>query len=82
MDADERVTPELEASIARATASPGEAVAFRVRRRDFLDGRWLRFSQSSPYYLRLFRPERMRYERLVWSAPNETSHPKLETPAS
>jgi hypothetical protein len=40
-------------------------VAFRVRRRDFLLNTWLKHVQASPYYLRLFRPEKLRYERLI-----------------
>jgi len=65
IDADERMTPELVRSVRSATSDPGERVAFRVRRRDFLLGTWLRHAQASPWYMRLFRPERMRYERLV-----------------
>jgi glycosyltransferase involved in cell wall biosynthesis len=65
VDADERVTPELAGGVLAAIAEPGGKVAFEIRRRDFFDGRWLRHVQASPYYLRLFRPERMRYERLA-----------------
>jgi len=65
IDADERMTPELVEAVKAAAANPGERVAFRMRRRDFLFGRWLKHVQASPYYIRLFRPERMRYERLV-----------------
>lgn len=66
IDADERATPALVESMRAAVdARAGEAVAYRVQRRDFLHGRWLRHVQASPYYIRLFRPERMRYERLV-----------------
>jgi glycosyltransferase involved in cell wall biosynthesis len=65
IDADERVTTELAASIQRAVAAPTDAVAFRVQRRDFFMGRWLRHVQATPFYLRLFRPAHMRYERLV-----------------
>lgn len=65
IDADERVTPELASSLRSAVTNPGDKVAFRVRRRDFFLDTWLRHVQTSPYYLRLFRPERMRYERLV-----------------
>jgi glycosyltransferase involved in cell wall biosynthesis len=65
IDADERMTPELAASIRAAVENPGENVAFRVQRRDFFLGTWLKHVQSSPFYLRLFRPEKMRYERLV-----------------
>lgn len=65
IDADERMTPELASSIQESIKDSGACVAFRVRRRDFLRDTWLRHVQSSPWYLRLFRPERMRYERLV-----------------
>ena len=64
LDADERVTPALRESMLRAVADPGAHVAFRIQRRDFLMGAWLKHSQLSPFYLRLFRPEKMRYERL------------------
>jgi glycosyltransferase involved in cell wall biosynthesis len=65
IDADERVTPRLAACIQRAVENPGDKVAYRIRRRDFWGERWLKHVQASSYYLRLFRPESMRYERLV-----------------
>jgi glycosyltransferase involved in cell wall biosynthesis len=65
LDADERVTPELAANIRQAIRNPHDKVAFRIRRRDFWGGSWLKHVQASSYYLRLFRPEKMRYERLV-----------------
>ena len=65
IDADERVTPVLAENLHRAVENPDDKVAFRIRRRDFWRERWLKHVQTSPYYLRLFRPEKMRYERLV-----------------
>jgi glycosyltransferase involved in cell wall biosynthesis len=65
IDADERMTPELAASIQKAVAEAGQNVAFRVQRRDFFLGTWLKHVQTSPFYMRLFRPEKMHYERLV-----------------
>lgn len=65
IDADERVTPELARSATEAITHAGDVVAFRIRRRDFFQNRWLKYVQTSPYYLRLFRPGKMRYERLV-----------------
>jgi glycosyltransferase involved in cell wall biosynthesis len=65
IDADERMTPELAEAVKAAVQAPGEHVAFRVQRRDFFLDTWLRHVQASPYYMRLFRPEKMRYERLV-----------------
>lgn len=65
IDADEVVTPDLRASILAAAQNPGPNVAYRIQRRDFFEGTWLRHVQTSPFYMRLFRPEKMRYERLV-----------------
>ena len=65
IDADERMTPELVSAVQRAVADPGDRVAFRVRRRDFFQGKWLKHVQSAPFYMRLFLPDKMRYERLV-----------------
>ncbi|WP_236871939.1 glycosyltransferase family 2 protein [Burkholderia pseudomultivorans] len=65
IDADERMTEELVRSATQAVASAGDVVAFSIQRRDFFMGTWLKHVQTSPYYLRLFRPEKMRYERLV-----------------
>jgi glycosyltransferase involved in cell wall biosynthesis len=65
IDADERMTPELALAVRETIKNPGSRVAFRVQRRDFFHGTWLKRAQTSPWYLRLFRPERMRYERLV-----------------
>jgi glycosyltransferase involved in cell wall biosynthesis len=65
LDADERVSPELAENAMRVAATQTSYAAFRVQRRDFLEGRWLRHVQASPYYVRVFRPGRVRYERLV-----------------
>jgi len=41
-------------------------VTFEIQRRDFAwEGTWLKHAQISPFYLRLFRPDKIRYERLV-----------------
>jgi glycosyltransferase involved in cell wall biosynthesis len=65
IDADERMTPGLVEAVRKVVEIPADKVAFRVHRRDFFLGTWLKRVQTSAYYLRLFRPERMRYERLV-----------------
>ena len=65
VDADERITPELADEIRHAVRTSGAVVAFRVQRRDFFLGRWLKHVQATPFYLRLFRPEKIRYERLI-----------------
>ncbi|MEI6319429.1 MAG: glycosyltransferase family 2 protein [Pseudomonadota bacterium] len=65
IDADERMTPELVASVRQAASNAGDRVAFRMQRRDFFMGTWLKHVQTSPHYMRLFIPSKMRYERLV-----------------
>lgn len=65
IDADERMTPELRDHILRAVQSNAPEVSYKVRRRDFFMGQWLKHVQASSFYQRLFRPECMRYERLV-----------------
>jgi glycosyltransferase involved in cell wall biosynthesis len=65
-DADERPTPELVAEMQGVAASTPEPVAgYRVRRRDFLNGTWLKHAQMSPWYIRLVRRSRARYTREV-----------------
>ncbi len=65
LDADERMTPELKSAVQAAVDSATDKVAFRLRRRDFFLGTWLKHVQTSPFYIRLFKPQKMRYERLV-----------------
>lgn len=65
LDADELCSPELRDAMFAAVTAPADHAAFRIQRRDFLMGTWLRHVQTSPFYLRLFRPDTMRYERLV-----------------
>ena len=69
LDADERCPPPLAEEIGRVLARrqhDPDLAAFRIRRRDFLHGRWLKHVQASPYYLRLVRPDRCAYtDRIV-----------------
>jgi glycosyltransferase involved in cell wall biosynthesis len=65
LDADERATPQLAVTVQQAVQNPEGKVAFRIQRRDFWGERWLKHVVASSYYIRLFRPEKMRYERLV-----------------
>lgn len=71
LDADERLPEAARNEILDfvQTAAPA-VVAARLRRRDFLFGRWLKHAQISPFYIRLVRPERVRYEREI----NEVLH--------
>lgn len=66
IDADERVSEILHESLENFNPDKSQAVAYEISRRDFAwNGKWLRHAQISPFYLRLFRPEKIRYERLV-----------------
>ncbi|TFF38809.1 glycosyltransferase family 2 protein [Mucilaginibacter psychrotolerans] len=65
IDADERVSKELVGAL-QGFDTENINVAYEIRRRDFAwNGKWLKHAQVSPFYLRLFRPGKMRYERLV-----------------
>ena len=66
LDADERPTPELCAEIPSALAiAPASVSGFRIRRRDFLWGTWLKHAQLTPYYVRLLRVGHAHYTRDV-----------------
>jgi glycosyltransferase involved in cell wall biosynthesis len=63
-DADEQVTAELRDEILRVTNDPGRKyVAYRLRYKNIFMGRWLRRGGIYPVWIiRLFRPDRVRYE--------------------
>jgi len=66
IDADERLTSEAARELqAIASAPTTDAVAYRICRRDFFQGRHLKHVQSSSWYIRFYRPEFVSYERLV-----------------
>jgi glycosyltransferase involved in cell wall biosynthesis len=66
MDADERCTPALADEVERVVAmNDPEMAAYRFRRRDYFENRWLRHAQISPWYIRLVRPELARYTREI-----------------
>lgn len=65
LDADERVAPGLRDAIRRVAEREQEAVAYRVLRRDYFLGTHLKYVQATSRYVRLFRPQFIRYERLV-----------------
>jgi glycosyltransferase involved in cell wall biosynthesis len=63
LDADERVPPELAAELRDiARRDPADYGAFRVRRRFFMWGRWLRYSSLYPtWVVRFIHRSRVRY---------------------
>lgn len=66
MDADERLPAGLfdflVQSVKKASAN---TAAFRMRRRDHFEGRWLKHAQLTPTYIRLFRKDRAKYHREI-----------------
>jgi glycosyltransferase involved in cell wall biosynthesis len=74
LDADERLSTvayeEIVALLSSDQPSGNSAaseppVAYQLRRRDFFQGRHLKHVQATPWYIRLFRPEYVHYERLI-----------------
>jgi glycosyltransferase involved in cell wall biosynthesis len=65
IDADERVSQPLATEIREVLEASPSYVAFRIQRRDYYLDTWLRHVQATRYYIRLFRPISIRYERLV-----------------
>jgi glycosyltransferase involved in cell wall biosynthesis len=70
-DADEVVTPQLAAEVLAVTADTDrKEVAYRLRFKNMFLGRWLRHSSLYPtWVLRLFRPDKVRWERVVNPVP-------------
>lgn len=66
-DADEITPPALRDEILAVTSDPGRAeVAYRVRFRLMFMGRWIKHSSLYPtWVVRLFRPEKLRFEREI-----------------
>ncbi len=64
IDADERMSTTLIEAI-QGIELIGQSNAYRIQRRDFFMDTWLKHVQTTPYYIRLFRSQKIRYERLV-----------------
>ncbi len=71
-DADEIVPPALAQEILAVTTAPDRhEVAYRVSRRDYFMGRWVRYSSQYPvWFVRLFRPEKIRWKRKANPVPD------------
>lgn len=65
-DADETCDDQLRDELFGIQERGRDAAAFQVRRKDYFMGRWLKRSQLYPTWItRVFRPDKIRYERLV-----------------
>lgn len=64
LDADERVDEELKAELKTITALPETSHrAYRVRRKDFFMGKWIKRSTLYPsWFVRFYQPSWIRYE--------------------
>ena len=66
IDADERCDTQLRDEIQALNEENTNECAFRFRRKDYFMGRWLKRAQLYPsWFVRFFRPDKIRYERLV-----------------
>src|SRR3989442_3799228 len=87
VDADERVSPELQVEIRQIIALPpnDKVSAYRVPRRNFYYGRWVKWGGTYPdYQIRLFRRGTARYndvrihENLIVNGKIETLNGHLD----
>jgi glycosyltransferase involved in cell wall biosynthesis len=70
LDADERMTAGLRQEIEAIANDPGEKrVAFYCGRKNFFMGKWLKHSFRTEAIMRFFRPDKIRFERLVNPTP-------------
>jgi glycosyltransferase involved in cell wall biosynthesis len=66
LDADERLPEELVFKIKEKINSVAiNTNGFRIRRRDYLSDTWLKYSQISPFYIRLIRKGKASYHREI-----------------
>jgi glycosyltransferase involved in cell wall biosynthesis len=66
LDADERVPESLVNELYdKVKIAPIDVNGFRIRRRDFLNQTWLKYSQISPFYIRLIRKNKAHYHREI-----------------
>jgi len=70
LDADERMTPELQAAIQKVAENPDEhRVAFYAGRKNYFMDRWCRRAMTPGTIMRFFKPANIRFERLVNPIP-------------
>lgn len=65
LDADERTTPELLQAMRSHCTPSSSAAAYRIQRRDYFMGTWLKHVTPSPFNIRLIRPEKVHFERVI-----------------
>jgi glycosyltransferase involved in cell wall biosynthesis len=65
LDADERATPELIAGMQAMLRSGSVCSAYRIHRRDYFLGTWIKHVTPSPFNIRLIKPGAVHYERII-----------------
>jgi glycosyltransferase involved in cell wall biosynthesis len=66
LDADERVPEGLPTTLEAIISSlPEEVNGISLKRKDYLEGRWLKHAQISPLYIRIVRKGKASYHRAI-----------------
>jgi len=66
LDADERIPTNLVNLMMESIKTvPNTTNGFRIRRKDYLFNTWLKYSQMSPFYIRLIRKGKANYHREI-----------------
>jgi glycosyltransferase involved in cell wall biosynthesis len=70
LDADERMTDALKQELLQIASNASESkVAFYCGRKNYFMGRWIKRSMPPGLIMRFFRPQHIRFERLVNPTP-------------
>lgn len=65
LDADERATPVLLDAMRQWCSAKATAAAYRINRRDYFMGTWIKHVTPSPFNIRLVRLGRVHFERII-----------------
>jgi len=65
LDADERCTPQLVQAMQHALSMADGMQAYRIHRRDYFLGTWIKHVTPSPFNIRLIRPDAVHFERII-----------------
>lgn len=65
LDADERSTDGLVKALRKLSQHRNDCVAYRILRKDYFLGTWIRHVTVTPYHVRVFKPAFVSYERVI-----------------
>lgn len=69
LDADERMTPELQAEVTKIVNGETPHRAYYVGRKNYFLGKWIKHAMPPGTIMRFFQPPHIRFERLVNPVP-------------